>query len=145
MVDAVFDPNAFRVTYPQFASVGSFPDALLQAYFETSAVYLGKRLNCNYFMNNPRLILALNLMTAHFASISAMIASGNTPGIMTGATIDKISITMEPPPVESQFAWWLNQTPYGAQLYALLSIVSVGGAYFGGRPEIPGFRRGGGF
>lgn len=144
MVDVIFDPDAFRVAYPPFASGAEFPNALLQGYFDTSAVFMGKRLGVNCFVNNDRLVLALNLMTAHFAEIGNQIKQGNSPGIVTNATVDKVSVTLEPPPLENQFAWWCNQTPYGAQLYALLSVASVGGTYVGARPELAAFRRGGG-
>ncbi len=79
-------------------------------------------------------------MTAHLAKIGDMIASGEAPSIVNASTIDKISVTLTPPPAKNQFQWWLNTTPYGAQLLTLLSMAAVGGIYTGGSPERSAFR-----
>ncbi|OWK47571.1 hypothetical protein FRUB_01270 [Fimbriiglobus ruber] len=44
---------------------------------------------------------------------------------MTGATIDKISVTLEPPPAPNAWQYWLQSSPYGQQLLALLQVVSA--------------------
>lgn len=143
MVDVVFDPCAFRTAFPAVAPQ-SVSNITLQRYFDTASIYLCKRYNTNCFLNNPRLVLALNLLTAHIAGIAQQISSGSQAGIVTSATIDKVSVTLEPPESASPFAYWLNQTPYGQELLALLSMVSAGGAYYGARPELGAMRRGGG-
>jgi hypothetical protein len=73
--------------------------------------------------------LALNLMTAHLVFLSDQVAAGETGGVVTGATIDKVSVTLEPPPSSNNWQYWLNQSPYGKQLLALLQVASVGGMY----------------
>ena len=85
-------------------------------------------------------------MTAHLLALSVMIASGNTPGVMVAATIDKISITLEPPPAPNAWQYWLQTTPYGQQLLALLQVASVGGFYAAsGVPGRAGFWFGNGW
>lgn len=77
----------------------------------------------------------LNFMTAHLATLSLSIMAGDPTGVLTAASIDKISVTLQPPPAQNEFQWWMNQTPYGQMLYALLLVNSVGGWYVGGSPQ----------
>ena len=140
-----FDVAYFRAQYPAFSNATTFPDLTLQAYWDTANNYItnaSQTLLCGG-MTDAQLKLALYLMTAHIAAISVLIAAGQTPGIVTSATIDKVSVTTQPPPVQDQFQWWLSLTPYGQQLLALLTVQSVGGFYVGGAPEIAGLRRAG--
>ncbi len=147
MTTIVFNPTTFRVLFPQFANVTTFPDVLLQANFDMATGYVSSEM-CGDMTVAVR-TQALNLMTAHLLALGVIIAQNayqGQAGIVTGATVDQISITLSPPPHTSQFSWWLNTTPYGAQLLALLSMQSAGGFYVGGLPERAAFRRvGGGF
>ena len=139
-----FNPAAFRVAYPAFA--GDPPSsATLQAYFDSACGYITNEYPQCTGMTIAQLTLALNLMTAHLAAIAALIAAGTTPGQITQATEDKISVTITPPPNKDQWQWWLGTTPYGQQLLALLLAASVGGFYIGGRRENTALRRGGGY
>lgn len=87
---------------------------------------------------------ALTLLTAHLAALGVLIAAGQVPGLVQTATVDKVSVSLTPPPILTQFQWWLSLTPYGQQLLALLQVASVGGIYIGGLPEISAFRKVGG-
>lgn len=147
MADPSLDITVFRATFPQFASVVQFPDALITLQWGMATSYLGAYSNCIYDTLDQQQS-ALYLMLAHLLAIQATIAGGSTGGggPITGATVDKVSVTMAAPPTKSNFGWWLSQTPYGQQLLALLGIVGAGGFYIGGSPERAAFRRvGGGF
>lgn len=134
----IFNVAAFRVSYPSFANTTAFPDATLQAYFDVGELYIA---NNNYgWMTPAARALALNLMTAHEAAISLLIANGQTPTVTIAAGIDKINVTTMPPPVKSQLSWWLSTTPYGQQLLALLGVYAAGGWGVGGSPTRAGFR-----
>lgn len=137
------DIPAFRLAYPAFANDTAFPDDTLLRYFSTAGAYIANQ-NYGWLVDDAR-YLALTLMTAHLAALSVMIASGDTPGLMQGATIDKVSVTLTPPPVKTQFGWWLSLTPYGAQLYALLKLHSAGGFFVGGSATRAGLRGNAGF
>jgi hypothetical protein len=64
---------------------------------------------------------------------------------VSGASVDKVSVTLTPPPVKSQWQWWMSLTPRGAQLLALLKSKAAGGLYVGGLPaERAAFRKAGG-
>jgi hypothetical protein len=86
----------------------------------------------------------LNLMTAHLTALSVIIAGGQVPGLVQTATIDKVNVSLTPPPLKTQYQWWLSLTPYGQQLFALLQVSSVGGYWIGGLPEVAAFRKTGG-
>ena len=124
------DP-AFRTLFPAYADTVVYPAATVQAYWDTATAYVSNRAGGCYTggMTAAQQTLALNQMTAHLLYLGGQVAQGNTPGVMTGATIDKISVTLEPPPAPNQWQYWLNQSPYGQQLLALLQVASVGGFY----------------
>lgn len=146
MAEFTFDPAAFRLMYPAFASESLYPDATLQMYWDAAGCYIANDdIKCGQLQGQCR-FQALNLLTAHLLFLGTLVQKGQTPGIVTASSIDKISVSLLPPPVPNAWAWWLNGSPYGAQLLALLSVKSVGGVYIGGLPERSGFRRvGGGF
>lgn len=130
-----YNDQAFRTLFQSYASPTLFPDTLIQAYWDTASNYI----NPNFYNVIGGFTLAqqtqcLNLMTAHLLYLFSQINKGKTPGIVTQATIDKINVTIQPPPETNQWQWWLNQSPYGQQLLALLQVVAVGGMYINGAP-----------
>lgn len=135
----VFDIPAFRISYPAFANVDTFPDATLQMYFDTATCYVANE-NYGCLADDCR-YRALTLMTAHLVALSVLIAAGQVPGMVQNATIDKVTVGLTPPPLPNQFQWWLGLTPYGQQLLALLQVSSVGGFYVGGLPERSAIRK----
>lgn len=139
------DLATFRLLYPAFANVTTFPDAYVQAQWDAATVYLGEYDGC--LLADKRLQLALNLMTAHLMQINVMMAAGGatpTIGVLTSATVDKVTVTNMPPPAANGWKFWLALTPYGLQLWALLKAASAGGVYIGGSTERRGFRKAGG-
>jgi hypothetical protein len=122
-----FDLAAFRVAFPAFANVQAYPDVTLTGFWDIAALYISTD---DYgYLNGAARGRALDLMAAHLAKLSDMINAGQTPGLVQGSTIDKISVTLTPPPDSDQFTWWLNLTGYGAQLAALLAMKAVGGLF----------------
>jgi hypothetical protein len=145
MTTITFNPANFRVVYPQFADPGAFPDLKLQSQFDLSTAYISPEVYGD--MPQATLGAALDLMTAHLLSLGVIVAQNNFQGqvgVVTGATVDGIAITLAPPPVRSQWRFWLNTTPYGMQLTSLLEMQSSGGFFVGGLPERAAFRRVGG-
>lgn len=138
----VIDLAAFRALFPAFSNATTYPDALLTLRFTEGTMYLGAYDGC--LLAGDQLQLALNYMTAHLQASADMLARGQTAVIVTGSTIDKVQVQMMPPPIKSGWQWWLLTTPYGAQLWALLSFRSAGGFYIGGSAERAAFRKVGG-
>jgi hypothetical protein len=138
-----FDIAAFRISYPAFANVTDYPNVTLQMYFDTATCFIANK-NYGYLAGDCR-YLALTLMTAHLAAIATAVNSGDMTGIVQSATIDKVTLTLVPPPTKNQLQWWLNLTTYGQQLYTLLQIKAVGGFFIGGGCVRGAFRGGGVF
>lgn len=143
MSTIVFNASTFRAMFPVFKDTTVYPDAVLQIYWDTATAYVSNQTGGCYIysLKLGQQTLALNLMAAHLAYLNSLIATGNTPGVVTGATVDKVSVTLEPPPSSNNWQYWLNQSPYGQQLLALLSVASAGGFYYGGFPTVYNLRR----
>lgn len=144
-----FDVTYFRTTFPAFAATPP-TDATLLGYWDLATVYVNDRDNSCWMLEGKQRVLALNQMTAHLAQLYAVVAAADVPaqaqiGLDERAQIDKVSVSVTPPPVKTQFDWWLSLTPYGQMLLALLQGVTAGGIYIGlGVPERSAFRKAGG-
>lgn len=136
-----FNAAGFRARYAEFRNPVDYPDETLNAFFQDASAYVSNQNGGCYVggMSLSQQTLALNLMTAHLLAISKMIAAGDTPGIVNSATIDKVTVSITPPPAKNQWQWWLSTTSYGQQLLSLLNMLSVGGFYV---PGAPGARMG---
>jgi hypothetical protein len=148
MTDIAFDPAAFRKLFPIFADVICQPDAVLQGWFNVACLYISNQDSACFVVNGDTRAYALDLMTAHVGYLFKAAANGDPTGIVTQATIDKVTVAVKAPPIQegSMLQFWLAQSPFGQQLLALLSMKAAGGLYIGGSPERYGFRRvGGGF
>lgn len=132
-----FNIDYFRQRFPEFSDDRIFEDATLTVSWDIATCYLTPEEFC---FGNCR-ELALQLMTAHLQKLSLLTAAGQSTALIISATVDKVSVSATPPPVKSQLEWWLNTTPYGAQLWALLQVNSVGGFYIGGSPVLSAFRK----
>jgi hypothetical protein len=139
MAQHTLDISIFRATFPAFADVTKFPDASLQMWWTMATVYINDYDNC--LICGTTLQMALNLMTAHLAQSFAMIAAGQVTAPVTGATEGSVAVTLQAPPSTNGWQFWLSTTPYGLQLWALLSSLLVGGLTIGGAPESSGIRR----
>lgn len=137
-----FDAAAFRAFYPQYSNEQTYPTATLQGYWDAATCFISDR-NCGYLKGDCR-VKAIWLMMVHLLTIAATVTAGDTPGQVQSATIDKVSVSLTPPPIPNQWQWWLGTTPSGAQLLALLQVNSAGGMYIGAAPEIQSIRKGGG-
>ena len=134
-----FDVMGFRTFFPAFGNPSQFTDATLEMNWDIATAYICD-VNLGRLQGKAR-FRALNLMTAHLTQLGVIIAAGEVPGVVQQTGIDKVSVSLVPPPERDQWQWWLNQTPYGQQLIALLQVNVVGGYYIGGSPELSAFRR----
>jgi hypothetical protein len=74
-----------------------------------------------------------------------LIANGQTASIVTGSSIDKVSVNLLAPPVKNMFQYWLATTPYGQQVLAMARARFAGGFYLSaGLNERGSFRKAGG-
>lgn len=133
----------FRALFPAYASPTLYMTSAIQLWWNSSTAYLsdkycGPRWGA---LTLAQQTLALNYMTAHLLYINSQAGMNQDTGLITAASIDKISVSIQPPPELNQWQWWLNQSPYGKQLLALLQIATVGGRFFNPVPTFTAFRR----
>ena len=130
----MFPLAQFRILYPAFSSLS---DAIVLATAEQAKCYLsanGCKCDDQGWM----------LMVAHLLSLRPSTSGGSAPasGQVVSASVGGVSVSYaQAPQGSSSFKHWLNGTPYGQQLLALLGKCSTGGRYYGGLPETRAFRR----
>ena len=138
MATITFDVTKFREQFPEFSNEITYPDSMLEMYWEMATCYVS---NEDYgCLSGSCRELALYFMTAHLTKIGTDTTNGEDPAFVTSATVDKVSVSTQPPPQKDQYEWWLSLTSYGQQLLALLKAKSAGGLYVGGSPERAAFR-----
>lgn len=135
-----FNYATFAQGYPQFSDMLAFPQATLQLYWNTATNFLSNN-TASCGMTIPQRTTSLNLLTAHIAALSTIAAKGENTGLLQSAGIDKVNVSLTPPPEVNQWQWWLNQTPYGQQYLALMQVMAVGGFFVGGYPTTFTLRR----
>lgn len=130
----MFSLEAFRALYPQFADLS---DAQILATAEQAECFLaGGGCACT----DQR----LQLMVAHLLTLGRQAQAGGVVAQVTGASVDKVSVSIAAAPSRDAWGYWLALTPYGLQLMALLKVCSAGGLFVGGRSERAAFRSVGG-
>lgn len=139
------DITLFRSRFAPYADPATYPDAALNTQWVVATQFIS---DSNYgALNDAGRELGIQYMLAHILALADIAASGGgtgQAGIVTAATIDKVSVTLAAPPYGTdEWRYWLNLTPYGVLLLALLSANAVGGFYIpGGPPERSAFRKG---
>ena len=144
MTTIVLDLAAFRSQFPAFSDPVAYPDAQITAWFSAAQSYISAEYSGGWsnYMTLTQATTALYCMTAMWGDITGKIASGDTPGIVTSATIDKVTVATAEPPVSNQWQYWLASSPYGQMLLSLLQLAGVGGKYYPGyRGPLPYRRR----
>lgn len=139
MTEHIFDSVAFRAQFPAFTSATKYPDEQLSGYFTMATVYIFPKDWGG--ICGAQLQLCLDLMTAHLTRLNDMDIAGNSAGgLVTGSSIDKVSVSLQQPSNKDAWTDWLNSTSYGRRLLALLRVLSRGGGIVGGSPEGLAFR-----
>lgn len=144
MATQELDIATFRLLFPEFADPTAFTDAYITAQWGVAVATMGNV--DGWALSGPALANALRLLTAHQMKLNLTIGAGGSggggvTGVVTGATIDKVSVQLAAPTTRGGWQYWLASTPYGMQLWAFLQMKSAGGLYIGGRPERQAFRK----
>ena len=129
----------FREVYPAFSDDTKYPDSVITQGFTKATIFFKNETNC--LIDDSQLETILYLMTAHLLQVQANVTNGNTSGVVTSASIDKISVSIASPKNADNFEYFLNQTIYGQELLALLGMLIVGGLYIGGSYETMAFKK----
>lgn len=108
----VFDPVAFKVRYPEFATA---PDELLGAYFDETAIYLNNT-ESSLVRDVAKRTVLLYMLVAHITvlnfGVGGQVASPLV-GRINSATEGSVSVSADMGPVSGSQAWFY-QTKYGA-------------------------------
>jgi hypothetical protein len=136
MSTIALDLPSFRARFSEFAAT---PDAAVTAQWGVAVLYVSPDTYGDMPVG-PR-TYALQLMTAHLLSI----ASASASGVTLQSKVGDVAVSLAQPPYgTSPWRYWLNLSPYGAALLALLDAQAAGGFYVGGLPERAAFRKVGG-
>lgn len=101
-----FDPAAFKVRYPEFASVD---DALLQAYFDEAAMAYLDNTEASRVQQVEQRTVLFNMLVAHAAALAAL----SLVGRIATATEGSVTVAAAMDGVPGTAAWFM-QTKYGA-------------------------------
>ena len=116
----------FLQQFPAFNTYNEYTEIMLdraQCYIST--------LNQGLLKDNCRK-LAIYLLTAHLLTIQDALNKGDTTGLLqASASIDKISVSNVPPPVDES-NYWFFLTPYGQQLWMLFDFNFATPGFIGG-------------
>ncbi len=135
-----FDIALFRAQIKAFSDAAVYPDELLSLMWDMATNYISTD---DYgVLSGSARQHALNLLAAHLLFLSDAIVAGSTAGVVTSASEGTVSISLDAPESKSALSYWLNQSPYGQQLLALLRSKSTVGFYVGGYPNSKNFRNG---
>jgi len=81
---------------------------------------------------------AIYLLTAHLTQLTYQAQQNQGAGgagMVASATVDGVSVSYVQIPNMNQFDYWLNLTPYGAELLFLLNTLTAVPTYHGGSFE----------
>ena len=126
-----FNYAQFIAQCPAYSNATAYPEATLAAYWTSATFYMSDVGNFGVVQGAARQY-GINNMLAHLVFIAGLVAAGQVPGLMQTATIDKVSVGLTPPPLKSQWQWWLSLSPYGQQVLAQMQGASVGGFFVAG-------------
>lgn len=133
MAVVTFDPVAFKVRYPAFASVS---DALLQACFEDAGLYLSNS-DASPVQNVARRQSLLWMLTAHIAYLGGALAADGQArpvGRISSATEGSVSASMDYTAATPGSGAWFNQTQWGAAFFQ--ATTSLRGFRYTPRPTV---------
>lgn len=122
----IFTQDEFKTMFPEFSNVS---EAYLELMSEQAECFVNKcQCKCGK--------LILMLMTAHLLFIFKNTEEDSLNGVITNATIDKVSVALKTLDTQDSWVFWLNQSTYGQTLLALIKFNTAGGYYMTGRSGV---------
>lgn len=149
----MYNDAAFRAQFPEFADPVAYPALTIGLFFTLAATFVGGDSSPYSMLQGAQLQATLNYLTAHLLVLSNQqnpaTNGGESPGqdqggFIQSSTISEISVSKLAPPATDGWQYWLASTPYGTALWALMSIIAVGGLSIGGSNPGGSFRTEGG-
>lgn len=135
----------FREGFPEFSNTTKYKDAYIQRQINTAEIFISDK---NYIIRPAVRKLAIEYMTAHLIYLETLDSNGNfvgwndsaTSGAVTSSHIGDVSVSLQPPIATEEWELWLEATPYGKLLLALLELQAPKHLYFPGKPNPRGIK-----
>ena len=142
----VVDVPLFRAQIPFFSDPLIYTDAAIEVNWDIATMYVSDN-NCGFLKDKARAYV-INLIAAHLFNLAEKIdeengGSGNTFPV-SSASEGTVSIGFDTPDAKNGLHFWLNQSPYGIEALALISMKGSIGLYVGGYPVASHYRKGNG-
>jgi len=139
-MDIEIDIALFRAQITAFSDPLVYLDTVIATNWDIATCYISVK-DYGALRGSCR-AYAINLMTAHLMTLNASIDTDTQPiGVVQNASEGTVSIGFTVPTSNSAYQFWLNKTPYGSQLLALLKLKGSVGFYIGGSNITQTYRR----
>lgn len=126
--------EGFYAQFPQFNTTEY--ETICPQCLQRSQTYISI-VNAGVLRDDKR-VYAIYLLTAHLSQLTYQLIkrqSSGGAGMVAGATVDGVTVNFVQIPHLSQWDYWLNLTPYGAELNFLLESLTAVPKYYGGSFE----------
>ena len=132
-----------RQAFPEFSDTTKYPDAYIQRFITMATMYIS---TVSGRIRDDVRVLAIEYMTCHLMTLSAIDGKGNAQGdgngggVLTSASIESVSVAFQAVIANNSFEQWIQSTPYGKAYWALLQANNPAGIYWVGTPRAFGIR-----
>ena len=137
MAELVLSVAEFRQRFPSFSDTTKYSDEFIQSQLDVAMLYISPDPNCLVTQCQQKQMIYL--LSAHLVELNKSVASSSGSSIGAGqvasASVGGVSVSKALPNNRTELDYWLNMTPYGMQLLALLSMLTGVGIYIGGQRE----------
>lgn len=124
-----------RQAFPEFSDTTKYPDAYIQRFITMATMYIS---TVSGRIRDDVRVLAIEYMTCHLMTLSAIDGKGNAQGdgngggVLTSASIESVSVAFQAVIANNSFEQWIQSTPYGKMYWALLQANNPAGIYWVG-------------
>ena len=119
-----YTAQVFISQFPEFENADN-----IDLYINRALLYFDR--HCAFCKERKQ--YAVFLLAAHFLALQDNINNGESAGgLQTGASIDKVSVSVAPPPYSDSADYFFNQTVYGQELLAFFDMIAALPAFIGG-------------
>ena len=121
--------ETFRSTFPAYSDETIYTDQMLDARYSIAKFYLEDSDDC--IPESDGREFALQSMLAHLLYIADQQKLGNMSRVITSAGEKSVTVSLQAPSstTGSDYSYWLQVSPYGSDVAAMLSMQSAGGIY----------------
>lgn len=118
----VFDPDGFRKLHAYFENAETYPDELLQSYFDRAVIFVGNDDDSLFDFNLKEGVkdraIALDYVTCHLATLGSR--PDGFAGRLSGATEGSVSTSFDLVTSDDTTDQWWLQTNCGAAYLVML-------------------------